>query len=27
VGLKVAPDGSLVIADTGNNVIRRVTLQ
>jgi hypothetical protein len=26
VGLKVAPDGSLVVADTGNNVIRRVTL-
>jgi hypothetical protein len=27
VGLKVAPDGSLVIADTGNNVIRRLTFQ
>jgi len=27
VGLKVAPDGSLVVADTGNNVIRRVTLK
>ena len=26
VGLKIAPDGSLVVADTGNNVIRRVTL-
>jgi hypothetical protein len=26
VGLKIAPDGTLVIADTGNNVIRRVTL-
>ncbi|HKS21911.1 MAG TPA: hypothetical protein VJZ76_03860 [Thermoanaerobaculia bacterium] len=26
VGLKVAPDGSIVIADTGNNVIRRLTL-
>ena len=26
VGLKIAPDGSLVIADTGNNVIRRLTL-
>jgi len=27
VGLKIAPDGSLVVADTGNNVIRRVTLK
>ena len=27
VGLKVAPDGSIVIADTGNNVIRRLTLK
>lgn len=26
VGLKIAPDGSIVIADTGNNVIRRLTL-
>jgi sugar lactone lactonase YvrE len=26
VGLKVAPDGSLVVADTGNNVIRRLAL-
>lgn len=26
VGLKIAPDGTLVVADTGNNVIRRVTL-
>jgi len=26
VGLKIAPDGSLLVADTGNNVIRRVTL-
>jgi sugar lactone lactonase YvrE len=26
VGLKVAPDGTIVIADTGNNVIRRLTL-
>jgi NHL repeat len=25
VGLKIAPDGSIVIADTGNNVIRRLT--
>ncbi len=25
VGLKVAPDGSIVIADTGNNCIRRLT--
>jgi NHL repeat len=27
VGLKIAPDGSIVIADTGNNVIRRLTLK
>jgi DNA-binding beta-propeller fold protein YncE len=27
VGLKIAPDGSLVVADTGNNVIRRLTLR
>jgi len=27
VGLKIAPDGSLIVADTGNNVIRRVVLQ
>jgi NHL repeat len=27
VGLKVAPDGSIVVADTGNNVIRRLTLK
>src|ERR1051326_1475518 len=27
VGRKVAPDGSIVIADTGNNVIRRLTLK
>jgi hypothetical protein len=26
VGLKIAPDGSIVIADTGNNIIRRLTL-
>lgn len=26
VGLKIAPDGSILVADTGNNVIRRVTL-
>jgi hypothetical protein len=26
VGLKIAPDGSLFVADTGNNVIRKVTL-
>jgi hypothetical protein len=26
VGLKIAPDGTIVIADTGNNVIRRLTL-
>jgi hypothetical protein len=26
VGLKVAPDGSIVIADTGNNVIRRFSV-
>jgi len=27
VGLKIAPDGSLIVADTGNNAIRRVLLQ
>ena len=27
VGLKIAPDGSIVIADTGNNVIRRLRLK
>jgi len=27
VGLKIAPDGSIVIADTGNNVIRRLILK
>lgn len=27
VGLKIAPDGSLIVADTGNNVIRRVNLR
>ncbi len=26
VGLKIAPDGSIVIADTGNHVMRRLTL-
>jgi hypothetical protein len=26
-GLKIAPDGSIVVADTGNNVIRRLTLR
>ena len=27
VGLRIAPDGSIVIADTGNNVIRRLNLK